>query len=136
MFFLYLCKLYPLKTSWYYSQGKCNYKLHCNSRRIITKYFMLKWIHCSFEIGCHMSQWSKTWKKVHFGRTRHSGPENFKKSRQKNFWNQINLFYFSWNCIFGVFNFFLLQKLIFVHFWKLQKMEFGQKLIYLISRVF
>ena len=40
-----------------------------------------------------------------------------------------------------VLNFFLVQKLIFGHFLKLQKMEFGRKfffmkLIYLISRVF
>ena len=43
----------------------------------------------------------------------HSGPEKLKKSRQKNFWNQINLFFF-----------------VKSHFWlllKLQKMEFCQK---------
>ena len=55
----------------------------------------------------------------------HSGPENLKKARQKkNPWNQINQKIFSWNCIFGSFN----------DFWqylKLQKMEFGQKNVFM-----
>ena len=40
-----------------------------------------------------------------------SGPENLKKSRQKNSWNQI---FFSWNCIFGNYWFF-------GHFWNCKK---------------
>ena len=67
-------------------------------------------------------------------------PENLKKSRQKNSWNQINHF-FLWNCIFGSFKLFPSSKIDFWPFLKLQKMEFGKKkkfvkLIYLISRVF
>ena len=67
----------------------------------------------------------------------HSGPENLKKSRQKNSWNQKII---SWNCIFGSFKLFPSSKIDFWPFLKLQKMEFGQKKIflwtYLISRVF
>ena len=73
----------------------------------------------------------------------HSGPENLKKSRQKNSWNQINKknFFFSWNCISGSFKLFPSSKIEFWPFLKLQKMEVGQKkfsakLIYLIWRVF
>ena len=67
----------------------------------------------------------------------HSGPENLKKSRQKNSWNKKN----PWNCIFGSFKLFPSSKIDFWPFLKSQKMEFGQKkifvkLIYLISRVF
>ena len=54
---------------------------------------------------------------------KHSGPENLKKSRQKNSWNQINQF-FSWNCIFGSFP---SSKIDFWPFLKLEKMKFGQK---------
>ena len=47
----------------------------------------------------------------------HSKPENLKNSRQKNSWNQKkNLLAF-----FLVLNFFLVQKLIFGHFWNCKK---------------
>ena len=72
----------------------------------------------------------------------HSGPENLKKSRQKNSWNQINQFherihifswnsnnFFSWNCTFGSFNLFPSSKIDFWPFLQLQTMEFGQKFI-------
>ena len=55
----------------------------------------------------------------------HSGPENLKKSRQKNSWNQINQRFFSWTCIFGSFP---SSKIVFCPFLKLQKMEFDQKI--------
>ena len=54
------------------------------------------------------------------------GPENLKKSRQKNSWNQINQNVFTWNCISGSFKLFLSSKIDFWPFLKLQKMEFGQ----------
>ena len=46
----------------------------------------------------HIQIWSATWKKgVFFVKNaellEHSRPENFKKSRQKNSWNQINQFH-------------------------------------------
>ena len=68
----------------------------------------------------------------------HSGPENFKKTRQKNSWNQINQNIFSWNCIFGVFPQF---KIWFLAIFEIAKngiwsTKFFVKLIYLISRVF
>ena len=53
--------------------------------------------------------------------------ENLKKSRQKNSQNQINKYFFSWNCIFGSFKLFSSSKIDFWPFLKLQKMEFGQK---------
>ena len=50
--------------------------------------------------------------------TNHSGPENVKKSRQKNSWNQINPnFFFVKLHFWRVLNFFPVQKLIFGHFW-------------------
>ena len=57
----------------------------------------------------------------------HSGPENLKRSKKKNSWNQINQFFFSWNCIFGSFKLFPSSKIDVWPFLKLQKMEFGQK---------
>ena len=57
----------------------------------------------------------------------HSGPENLKKSRQKNLWNQINQIFFTWNCILGSFKLFPSSKIDFWPFLKLQKMKFGQK---------
>ena len=52
----------------------------------------------------------------------HSEPENLKKSRlKKNSWNQINQKFFLWNCIFGSFKIFLVQKFIFGHFWNCKK---------------
>ena len=56
-----------------------------------------------------------------------SGPENFKKSRQKNLWNQINKIFFSWNCIFGSFKHFPSSKIGFWPFLKLQKMNWSKK---------
>ena len=47
----------------------------------------------------------------YFCRLVYSGPENLKKSRQKNSWNQINEFAF-----LAVLNFFPVQKFIFGHF--------------------
>ena len=52
---------------------------------------------------------------------RHSGPENLKKCRQKNSWNQINHNFFSLNCIFGGFKLFPSSKIDFWPFLKLQK---------------
>ena len=45
----------------------------------------------------------------------------FKKvqAKKKNSWNQMN--HFLWNCISAVLNFFLVQKLIFGHFWNCKK---------------
>ena len=57
----------------------------------------------------------------------HSGPENLKKSRQKNSWHQINQFFFSWNCIFGNFILFPCSEIDFWPLLKLQKMEFVLK---------
>ena len=54
----------------------------------------------------------------------HNGPENLKKSRQKNSWNQINQFFFSWNCISGSFKLFPSSKIDFLLFLKLQKLCF------------
>ena len=53
----------------------------------------------------------------------HSGTEKLKNSRQKNSWNQINHFFFSWNCISGSLN-------------RIWSKYFFVKLICLISRVF
>ena len=58
----------------------------------------------------------------------HSGPENLKKSRQKNSKNQEKKF--TWNCIFGSFKLFPSSKIDFWPFLKLQKMEFDQKKIF------
>ena len=81
----------------------------------------------------------------------HSGPENLKKSRPKNSWNEINQFQriffdvfwlsesellifienvqkiFSWNCLFRSFIFFPGWKIDFCPFLKWQNMEFGEK---------
>ena len=51
----------------------------------------------------------------------HSGPENFKKSSQKNSWNQINPIFFREIAFLPVLNFFPIQKLIFGHFWNCKK---------------
>ena len=53
----------------------------------------------------------------------HSGPENLKKSRQKNSWNQINPKKFPRNCIFGSFKLFPSSKIDFWSFLELQKMK-------------
>ena len=71
----------------------------------------------------------------------HSGPENLKKSSQKNSWNTISQKFFSWNCIFGSFKLFPSSKIDFLSILKLQKMDFYEKnffvkLISLISRFF
>ena len=68
----------------------------------------------------------------------HNGPENLKKSRQKNSWNQIRIIFFREIAFLAVFPgakidfwpFFKLQK------WNLVKKIFFVKLMYLISRVF
>ena len=60
-----------------------------------------------------------------------------KSAGKKYSWNEINHYFFSWNCISGSFNLFPNSKIDFRPFLKLQKMVFGQKkfmkLIYLIS---
>ena len=61
--------------------------------------------------------------------TSHSGPENLKKSRQKNSWNQINRTFFPWNCIFGSFKLFPSSKIDFWPFLKLQKWNLAKKKI-------
>ena len=72
---------------------------------------------------------------------RHIGPENLKKSRPKNSWNQINKKFFREIPFLAVLNFFHVQKVIFGHVWNckkwvLVKKIFFVKLIYLISRDF
>ena len=57
----------------------------------------------------------------------HNGPENFKKSRQKNSSNQMNQKSFPWNCISGSFKLFPSPKIDFWPFLKLEKMDFGKK---------
>ena len=57
----------------------------------------------------------------------HSGPENLKKSRQKNSWNQINQKIFSWNCIFGSIKFFPTSKIDFLVIFKIEKNGFWAK---------
>ena len=78
--------------------------------------------------------WKKLWnnnlKKIFFKSylIYHSAPENLKKSRPKNSWNQINQkLFFLWNCIFGSFKLFPSSKIHFCPVLKLQKMDFGPK---------
>ena len=71
----------------------------------------------------------------------HSGPENLKKSRQKNTWHQINIFHeiyfsiFPWKlsnffreiAYLTVLKFFPVQKLNFGHFWNCKKWNLVKK---------
>ena len=66
-------------------------------------------------------------------RTRHSGPENSKKSSQKNSSNQKNI---PWNYIFGSFKLFPSSKIDFWPFLTLQKMEFRQKNLFIWFHVY
>ena len=59
----------------------------------------------------------------------HSGPENLKKSRQKNSWNTISQKNFREIAFLAVLNFFPCSKIYFWPFLKWQKMKFGQKKI-------
>ena len=63
---------------------------------------------------------------VQKGNNIHSGPENLKKSRQKNSWNQINHF-FSWNCISGSFKLFPSSKNWFLAIFEITKNRIWSK---------
>ena len=64
-----------------------------------------------------------------FREIQHSGPENLKKSSQKNSWNQINQnLFFREIAFLAVLNFFPSSKIDFWPCLKLQKMEFGEKI--------
>ena len=58
----------------------------------------------------------------------HSGPENLKKSRQKNLWNQINPIFFREIAFLAVLNFFPLKKIILGHFWNCKKWNLVKKI--------
>ena len=59
----------------------------------------------------------------------HRRPENLKKSRQKNSWNQIKPnFFFREIAFLAVLNFFPVQKLIFGHFWNCKKWNLVKKI--------
>ena len=60
-----------------------------------------------------------------------SGAENLKKSRQKNSWNQINLFFLREIAFLAVLTFFPSSKIHFCPFLKLQKNGIWSKIIFL-----
>ena len=134
---------------WYFLSSQCSlicdlkiysnlYPIHSSSRNICDSFLMSKLVDSWERTTIAASQpFSEKWLLCSCN-IAHSGPEILKKSRQKNSWIQINQKIFSSNCIFGSFP---SSKIDFWPILKLQKMEFGQKklflkLIYLFSRVF
>ena len=81
---------------------------------------------CSGSLRNHENQGFHWHHMFQHGLLRHSGPENWKKSRQKNLRNQINQFFSHETAFLAVLNFFPVQKLIFGHFWNGKKIEFVQ----------
>ena len=99
------------------------------------KYFIWLFIHGNIIVNDFKTGWRMVQRRIEriryvqcniLKKHAHSGPENLKKSRQKNSWNQKKIREISF---LTVLNFVLVQKLIFGHFWNCKKNNF-LKLIY------
>ena len=75
------------------------------------------------------SKSSNSFHTFHVRPPQHSGPENLKKSKPKNSWNQINQFFSREIAFLADLNFFPVQKLIFGHFWICKKWNLVKKII-------